>query len=139
MGLPALTLSGAPGGTAILAGWGGEVRALGLKDGEDLWTHRMQGRVTASPVISAGLVFLASEDGELCALDVRSGAVRWTHQESTGVQATPGRRRHPVRRVHERHPARLPRPHHLTTPDPGTPVRGRHDICFNRRAYTGLS
>lgn len=86
---PALTLSGAPGGTAILAGWGGEVRALGLKDGEDLWTHRMQGRVTASPVISAGLVFLASEDGELCALDVRSGAVRWTHQESTGVQATP--------------------------------------------------
>ncbi|GGB61728.1 serine/threonine-protein kinase [Deinococcus soli (ex Cha et al. 2016)] len=86
---PALTLSGAPGGTAILAGWGGEVRALGLKDGEDLWTHRMQGRVTASPVISAGLVFLASEDGELCALDVRSGAVRWTHRESTGVQATP--------------------------------------------------
>lgn len=86
---PALTLSGPPGGTAILAGWGGEVRALSLADGEDLWTHRMQGRVTASPVISAGLVFLASEDGELCALDVRSGAVRWTHRESTGVQATP--------------------------------------------------
>ncbi|UBV42837.1 PQQ-binding-like beta-propeller repeat protein [Deinococcus taeanensis] len=86
---PALTLSGSEGGAAILAGWGGVVRALRLSDGEDLWTHRMQGRVTASPVISAGLVFLASEDGELCALDVRSGAVRWARREATGVQATP--------------------------------------------------
>ncbi|MFC6750090.1 PQQ-binding-like beta-propeller repeat protein [Deinococcus aquaticus] len=65
------------------------VRALRLSDGEDLWSHTMEGRVTASPVISAGMVFLASEAGELRALDVRSGAVRWSHREAQGVQATP--------------------------------------------------
>lgn len=86
---PALTGADRDGGVAILAGWGGEVRALRLSDGEDLWSHRMEGRVTASPVISAGMVFLASEAGELRALDVRSGAVRWSHREAQGVQATP--------------------------------------------------
>ncbi|WP_221090813.1 serine/threonine-protein kinase [Deinococcus aquaedulcis] len=83
-------LSGSlPGGVAVLAGWGGEVRALRLTDGEDLWTHRLGGRVTASPVISAELVFLASEEGQLCALDLRTGQPRWTHREVAGVQATP--------------------------------------------------
>ncbi|PTA68311.1 serine/threonine-protein kinase [Deinococcus arcticus] len=77
------------GGVAVLAGWGGEVRALRLSDGEDLWVHRLTGRVTASPVISAGLVFLASEEGELCALDLRTGQPHWTHREAAGVQATP--------------------------------------------------
>jgi outer membrane protein assembly factor BamB len=77
------------GGIVIAAGWGGTVRALRLSDGEDVWAHTLEGRVTASPVISAGLVFLASELGELVALDVRTGEVRWSHRESTGVQATP--------------------------------------------------
>ncbi|MFC4637589.1 PQQ-binding-like beta-propeller repeat protein [Deinococcus hohokamensis] len=87
---PALTpQAGEAQGVAVLAGWGGRVRALRLSDGEDLWAHTMRGRVTASPVISAGLVFLASEEGELSALDVRSGEVRWAHQEAHGVQATP--------------------------------------------------
>ncbi|MDP9763308.1 serine/threonine-protein kinase [Deinococcus enclensis] len=84
---PALTPHA--GGLAILAGWGGTVRALRLADGEDVWTHRLQGRVTASPVISAGLVFLASEDGELVALDAHTGAPRWVRTERQGVQATP--------------------------------------------------
>jgi outer membrane protein assembly factor BamB len=79
----------ATGGIVIAAGWGGTVRALRLADGEDVWAHTLEGRVTASPVISAGLVFLASELGELVALDVRTGEVRWSHREKTGVQATP--------------------------------------------------
>ncbi|WP_216318833.1 PQQ-binding-like beta-propeller repeat protein [Deinococcus aestuarii] len=77
------------GDLAVVAGWGGTVRALRLSDGEDVWTFALEGRVTASPVVSAGLVFLASEEGELVALDVRSGKVRWRHQEREGVQATP--------------------------------------------------
>lgn len=76
-------------GLAILAGWGGTVRALRLHDGEDVWAYALEGRVTASPVISAGMVFLASEAGELAALDVRTGAVRWMQREKSGVQATP--------------------------------------------------
>ncbi|GGK22142.1 DNA damage-responsive serine/threonine-protein kinase RqkA [Deinococcus malanensis] len=87
---PALSAQpGETGGVAVLAGWGGTVRALRLADGEDLWARTLRGRVTASPVISAGQVFLASEEGELTALDVRTGAVRWAHQERHGVQATP--------------------------------------------------
>ncbi|MBB5232674.1 serine/threonine-protein kinase [Deinococcus budaensis] len=86
---PAVTGGGAPGGLAIVAGWGGTVRALRLADGEDVWAHTLEGRVTASPVLSGGLVFLASEAGELAALDVRSGAVRWHRREREGVQATP--------------------------------------------------
>ncbi|THF84876.1 serine/threonine protein kinase [Deinococcus sp. KSM4-11] len=86
---PALTRGDGPHGLAILAGWGGTVRALRLSDGEDVWSHTLEGRVTASPVISAGLVFLASEAGELVALDIRTGAPRWLQRERTGVQATP--------------------------------------------------
>lgn len=76
-------------GVVVVAGWGGTVRALRLDNGEDLWAHTLEGRVTASPVISAGLVFLASEAGELVALDLQTGAVRWTRRENQGVQATP--------------------------------------------------
>ncbi len=89
---PALTRTSELGketGIAILAGWKGMVRALRLEDGEDLWAHPMEGRVTASPVISAGMVFLASEDGVITALDIRTGAIRWIQRERTGVQATP--------------------------------------------------
>lgn len=86
---PAVTRDGVPGGLTIVAGWGGTVRALRLADGEDVWAHTLEGRVTASPVLSAGLVFLASEAGELAALDARSGAVRWQKREREGVQATP--------------------------------------------------
>ncbi|MDL2344775.1 PQQ-binding-like beta-propeller repeat protein, partial [Deinococcus sp. MIMF12] len=76
-------------GLALVAGWGGTVRALRLLDGEDVWAHTLEGRVTASPVVSAGLVFLASEAGELVALDIQTGAVRWHRREKEGVQATP--------------------------------------------------
>ncbi|WP_291424874.1 serine/threonine-protein kinase [Deinococcus sp.] len=76
-------------GVAIVAGWAGTVRALYLDTGEDAWVHALEGRVTASPVISAGLVYLASEAGELAALDLQTGELRWTRRENNGVQATP--------------------------------------------------
>ena len=76
-------------GVVVVSGWGGLVRALRLTDGEDVWEHRLTGRVTASPVVSSGLVFLTSEEGELVALDLPTGATRWIHRETHGVQATP--------------------------------------------------
>ena len=78
-----------PHAVQVAAGWGGAVRALRLTDGEDLWSRALEGRVTASPVFSAGLVFLASEAGELLALDLATGEVRWSGRERCGVQATP--------------------------------------------------
>ncbi|PJI36929.1 hypothetical protein CTI14_70665, partial [Methylobacterium radiotolerans] len=55
----------------------------------------MQGRVTASPVISAGLVFLASEDGELVALDAHTGAPRWCAPPAGPRDGQPGHQRGP--------------------------------------------
>ncbi|WP_407538937.1 PQQ-binding-like beta-propeller repeat protein [Deinococcus radiomollis] len=77
------------GETVILAGWGGRVRAVTLRGGDDLWDRKLAGRITASPVIAGGLVYLASEAGELCALSLRSGEVVWQTQEPVGLQATP--------------------------------------------------
>lgn len=76
-------------GIVVVAGWNGMVRALRLDNGDDVWEHKLEGRVTASPVISAGLVFLASELGELVVLDLMTGQARWSHRERIGVQATP--------------------------------------------------
>ncbi len=77
------------GGVVVVAGWGGQVRALSLESGDDVWAHRLEGRVTASPVISGAHVYLASEAGELCALSLHTGRVVWQQRESGGVQATP--------------------------------------------------
>lgn len=73
----------------LLAGWGGSIRALSLLTGDDLWHQQLKGRITASPVISAGLVFVASEEGEMTAIEISSGKQRWAAKEKHGVQATP--------------------------------------------------
>ncbi|WP_424952034.1 PQQ-binding-like beta-propeller repeat protein [Deinococcus sp.] len=75
--------------TVILAGWGGKVRAVSLRGGDDLWERQLEGRITASPVIAGGVVYLATEAGELCALSLTSGAVIWQTREAVGIQATP--------------------------------------------------
>ncbi|MFC4452954.1 serine/threonine-protein kinase [Deinococcus sonorensis] len=77
------------GQNVVVAGWGGQVRALTVRGGDDVWMHRLDGRVTASPVVSGGHVYVASESGELLALAGDSGEVRWRQREAVGVQATP--------------------------------------------------
>jgi eukaryotic-like serine/threonine-protein kinase len=77
------------GETVILAGWGGRVRAVTLRGGDDLWEQQLEGRITASPVIAGGAVYLATEAGELCALALQTGAVIWSTREQVGIQATP--------------------------------------------------
>ncbi len=77
------------GETVIVAGWGGGVRALTLRGGDDLWERQLEGRITASPVIAGGHVYLATEAGELCALSLDTGALVWRTREAVGIQATP--------------------------------------------------
>lgn len=77
------------GNVVVVAGWGGQVRALNLASGDDIWAHHLDSRVTASPVISGAQVYLASEGGELCALNLEDGRLLWHHREPRGVQATP--------------------------------------------------
>ncbi len=72
-----------------MAGWGGRVRALSLRGGDDLWERQLGGRITASPVIAGGQVYLATEDGELCVLSLKSGRVIWETRVPVGIQATP--------------------------------------------------
>ena len=77
------------GETVVVAGWGGRVRALNLRSGDDLWDRQLEGRITASPVIAGGQVYLATEAGELCTLALTTGAVTWRTREPVGIQATP--------------------------------------------------
>ena len=59
------------GETVVLAGWGGRVRAVTLRGGDDLWTRQLNGRITASPVIAGPHVYLATESGELSVVSLQ--------------------------------------------------------------------
>ena len=80
------------GSIVILANWhnqSGKVRALRLENGDDLWSVSTKGRITASPIISRGMVYVATEAGELLALRLEDGMQIWAQELESGVQATP--------------------------------------------------
>jgi eukaryotic-like serine/threonine-protein kinase len=80
------------GNTVILCNWQAEtgvVRAVKLETGDDLWTVNTIGRITASPIISRGIVYICSEAGEILALRLEDGKVIWSDQCDSSIQATP--------------------------------------------------
>ena len=72
-----------------LATWGGQVRALGLREAEEVWSRQLEGRITASPVLSERTLYVASEAGEVLALSADSGETLWSARFEAGVQTTP--------------------------------------------------
>ncbi len=80
------------GSTVILSNWqaeAGVVRAVDLSTGDDLWSCATKGRITASPIISRGIVYICTEAGEILALRLEDGKIRWSDQIGSGIQATP--------------------------------------------------
>ncbi len=80
------------GNTVILTNWQGEngnVRAVNLETGDDIWSLSTQGRITASPIISRSIVYLCSEAGEVLALRLADGKTLWSAQLGSSIQATP--------------------------------------------------
>ena len=64
-------------GRVYAAGRDGDVAALQLADGRQLWRARTKATLAGGPGVGAGLVVVGSSDGEVIALDAKDGAQRW--------------------------------------------------------------
>jgi outer membrane protein assembly factor BamB len=72
----------AQGERVYVAGHGGDVRALELATGRDIWRASLDLDLSGGPAVGEGIVVVGSSGGELVALDAETGAKRW--QVSTG-------------------------------------------------------
>ncbi len=70
------------GERVYVAGHGGDVRALELATGRDIWRASLDLDLSGGPAVGEGIVVVGSSGGELVALDAETGAKRW--QVSTG-------------------------------------------------------
>ena len=64
------------------AGHGGDVRALELASGRELWRADTKVELSGGPAVGEGIVVVGGTGGELVALDAGTGAKRW--QVATG-------------------------------------------------------
>lgn len=64
-------------GKVYAAGRDGDVAALQLADGKQLWRVRTKAMLAGGPGVGGGLVVVGSSDGEVIALDAKDGAQRW--------------------------------------------------------------
>ena len=56
------------GDTLLVGSEIGEAYGLDVNDGRIKWTFETGGKITASPIVSAGILFIASQDGKLYAI-----------------------------------------------------------------------
>jgi outer membrane protein assembly factor BamB len=81
------------GARAVLANWTrdgtGMLRCLDLERGDDQWSLALDAQITASPIVSSGVVYAVTEAGELCGVSLESGRVLWQEDLGASVQATP--------------------------------------------------
>jgi outer membrane protein assembly factor BamB len=70
------------GERVFAAGHGGDVRALQLATGRELWRADTKVELSGGPAVGEGIVVVGGSGGELVALDVGTGAQRW--QVATG-------------------------------------------------------
>lgn len=64
-------------GRVYVAGRDGDVAALQLADGKQLWRARTKAVLAGGPGAGGGIVVVGSADGEVIALDAKDGAQRW--------------------------------------------------------------
>ncbi len=96
---PAWTFTGAKGqyvaggvvadGKFIIGNGDGNVYALNLADGQQVWAFSTQDRVWATPLVVEDTVYIASLDHTLYALDVSTGGEKWKVQLAGAISATP--------------------------------------------------
>jgi uncharacterized protein (TIGR02145 family) len=63
----------------------GQVYALSVTDGSQLWSSRTGGRINAAPVFYEGLVIFGCDDGNVYAFDAANGATTWTYITNSSV------------------------------------------------------
>lgn len=70
----------------------GDVVALALTDGTEIWRRSLDLPVRAAPTVSDGLVLIKTVDNQLFALGVDDSVIRWQHRgivETAGVLGSP--------------------------------------------------
>jgi outer membrane protein assembly factor BamB len=70
------------GERVYVAGHGGDVRALTLENGRELWRADTDLELAGGPAVGEGIVVVGGSGGALVALDAETGAKRW--QVATG-------------------------------------------------------
>lgn len=65
------------GDRVYAAGHGGDVRALELASGRELWRTNTDIELSGGPAVGEGIVVAGGSGGELVALDAATGAKRW--------------------------------------------------------------
>jgi outer membrane protein assembly factor BamB len=77
------------GERAFVAGHGGDVKALELATGRELWRTETKLAFAGGPGVGEGLVAIGTNGGEVAALDADSGAMRWRVEIGGEVLAAP--------------------------------------------------
>jgi len=76
-------------GKFIIGNGDGNVYALDLADGGQVWTFSTKDRVWATPVVVEDTVYIASLDHYLYAVDIATGAEKWKLELGGAISATP--------------------------------------------------
>jgi outer membrane protein assembly factor BamB len=85
-----LGLAPASDGNRVYAGaLDGTISAIGLTDGETVWSVDTGMSLAAGPGVGAGLVIFGTREGSLIALDADTGEMRWEHDVDSEVLAAP--------------------------------------------------
>jgi len=82
-----MQVHGAPciaGGMAIIAGCDGQARGIGLKDGAQRLSVRLEGNLAAGPACRDGIVYFGSLSGDYLALRLSDSKVLWQKAEEGG-------------------------------------------------------
>ena len=75
-------------GRALYAATGfGEVVALALSNGAQLWRRKLTMPVRAAPVVAGGRIYVRDSGNTLYAISASDGSILWTHQGDAGSTA----------------------------------------------------
>jgi len=77
------------GERVYVAGHGGDVRALEIASGRELWRASLDIALAGGPAVGEGVVVVGSSAGDLVALDAESGTKRWQIMTGGEVLAAP--------------------------------------------------
>ena len=73
----------------FVAGFRGELSALDLKSGEEIWSKDTKLKISGGPGYGEGLVLVGTEEGEVAAFKALDGAKVWQTRVSSEVLAAP--------------------------------------------------
>ena len=76
-------------GTVYAAEHGGDVSAIDVQSGDELWQSDTDSAISGGPGVGEGLVVVGTSNGEVIALKADSGELAWKQRVSSEVLAAP--------------------------------------------------